>query len=87
VEPNPVIRLAFLQLYAFSLKTGAEFLEGLVEEAREQEEGGSLVEAVRSRIRGCGRLAMVDKATSSTSKLVLLEDRDFEPGVGETGSC
>lgn len=50
-----VVRFAFDELDALVLKRGSEFLKCLVEELREQEETGSLVEAL---CRACQEICL-----------------------------
>jgi hypothetical protein len=75
-EPDVVVGVAFEQLHAFSFEACAEFFEGQVEEAGQEEEGRALVEAVAF---------VVDQAAAAAGEGVLFEDGDFEAGFGEAG--
>jgi hypothetical protein len=76
-EPDPIVRLAFPQLDAFSFEARAEFVKGLVEEAGEEEERGALIEAVAFR--------RVNETAAAAGEVVLFEDGDVEAGMGEAG--
>lgn len=78
-EPDVVVGVAFEQLDALGFEARAQLAEGQVEEAREQEQRGPLVEAVAF---------VVDQAAAPAGEGVLFEDGDAEAGFGEAcGGC
>jgi hypothetical protein len=73
VEVDVVVCLAAQQVDAGGREGRVQVLEGLVEEAREQEEGGALIEAVA---------LVVDEGAAAAGVVVLFDDGDAEAGFG-----
>ena len=87
-KPHAVVGFALPQFHALFGQTRAQFGEGLVEEAGEEEEAWALVEAVRSSIVIlAGQHCVVEETAAPAGEGVLFDDGDLEAGVGEAGCC